>query len=70
MSFTSDSIPVSTRGHLHRRLTPCVPLCVVCPMLSQEAPRTRGHTGDADRLARDHRVARENLSRSAGGRRF
>ena len=59
--FLPDLIPISKRGHLNRRLTPCVSLCVVCPMLSLEAPRTPGHTVDADGLARDHRVARENV---------
>ena len=39
-------------------------------MLSQEAPRTRGHTVDADGLAPDHRVARESLSRNSVERRF
>ena len=62
MSFTSDSIPISTRGHLNRRLTPGVLVCVVLDVFSGGAKHSKSRPQCKRTCGRSSRGTREPVT--------
>ena len=61
--FLPDLIPISTHGHLHRRLTPCVLVCVVLDVFSGGAKHSKSRPQCKRTCARSSRGTRKRVAR-------